>query len=227
MTGFDQFELWFENHSSSGGQAVVYQALANVKFNGSGLEQLAWLVTGANPDVWVRFVWQVDYGFVWTDTGEAESGQHVAADPETSNQISLSYNQFGFQFGPAHAGSPAGTLLIAEDASIPTLNQAVAGIGMDGAGTFAVAARPNQQLAFTPADPADLGYLITFGTYALDVGDVLEPATLNPPGTIAFPAGVTAMTAVLDSSNSWTVTPGAPQDPMLFRTYQAGIGFVS
>lgn len=231
MTQSDQFELWFGNQSGTGGQALVYQDLANVAFTGQGLQQLAWMVAGANPSVWIRFLWSVDYGFVWSDESQTASFQNQPADLQTANQVTLSHNQFGFLFSAPRAGSPAGTLLVAEDGSIPVANQALAGISMSQAGIFAVAAGPNRNLAFTPAASAALSYQITFGQYDFSVGDQIVAATLNPAGDVTFPTGVTVMTAVLDTANRWSVTSGAPS---LSRaagysvlTYQAGIGLVA
>ena len=87
MSESDQFELWFNNQSGVGGEACVYQPTTNVTFSGTGLQQLAWLMAGANPSVWVRFVWTVQYGFIWIDYGPVESFQKVAADLVTANKV--------------------------------------------------------------------------------------------------------------------------------------------
>ena len=56
MSESDKFELWFNNQSGAGGRACVYQPVANVTFSGTGPQQLAWLMAGANPSVWCSCV---------------------------------------------------------------------------------------------------------------------------------------------------------------------------
>ena len=209
MSESDQFELWFNNQSGVGGEACVYQPTTNVTFSGTGLQQLAWLMAGANPSVWVRFVWTVQYGFIWIDYGPVESFQKVAADLVTANKVTLSHNDHGFYFGTPQASTPSGSLIVVEDATVPTVNSAVAGITMGGAPSFSTPAAPNRTVVFAPASTTVLSYCITFGTYAFEVGDVITPATLNPAATIDF-SGTSVMTAVLDATNSWKVTPGGP-----------------
>lgn len=229
MTQGQQFQLWFGNQSTSGGQAVVYQDPANVIFGGSGLDQLAWMVAGANPNVWVRFSWSIAYGFLWSAASPAvDSQQIVAADLATANGITLSHNTNGFYFGSPKATSPAGSLLIAEDQSVPSTGQTIVGITMSGAGTLATAARPNTNLTFTPAGVAGLGYLLSFGSYNLEVGAVLTPSSLNPPATVVFPQGTTVMTAILGANNGWAVVPGPPAARRVesFVDYRAGVGIV-
>ncbi len=222
MTQSAELTLWFGNQSSQGGQACIYHNTANVTFSGGTPQQLAWMVAGANPSVWVKFTWSVDYGFLWIDRASNESFGRAPADLEDANQIPLSSNQYGFLFGTPQAGDPTGALLIQEDGTIPVGSQAVAGISMAGAGTFAAAAAPRQNLAFTPVDTASLGYAITFGPYDLSVGDSITPATLNPSGAITFPAGVTVMTARLNAANAWTVTQGEPSSlPKNYIHYRA------
>lgn len=233
MAGSQQLELWFGNQSSAGGKVCVYQPTGNATFNGTELDQLAWMVTGANPDVWVRFLWTVDYDFVWIDQGPTRSLQVERADLQGANQTTLSSNQYGFSFSNAVAGTPAGTVLIGEDGSVPVQNNVVAGIGMSGAGTLATPAKPNQNLAFTPVAEASLSYRITFGQYSFDVGDVITPTTLNPSATVSFASGVTVVTATLDASNTWHVSDGVPPDwssiknDVTYKTYRAGVGLVS
>lgn len=227
MEQTQQFELWFRNQSLSAGQAVVYQSTGNVSVSSAPLLQLAWMVAAANPSVYVNFSWTLGYNFVWSNVDdEIASEQVIAADPDSTNQVTLSFNQNGFTFGTPTASTQPGSLLIAEDASVPVESQAITGIGMSGAGTFALTASPNTNLMFTPTASTALTYLITFGTYGVETGDVI-PGTLNPPGTVAFPQGVTTMTATLSANNSWTITSGPPPSARDFIEYRAGVGVVS
>jgi hypothetical protein len=230
MVQGQEFQLWFGNQSTLGGQVVVYQDVSNATFVGSGLNQLAWMVAGANPAVWLRFSWTIAYGFLWSAaTPAVDSQQIVSADLATANGITLSHNANGFYFSSPRAASPSGALLIAEDQTVPSTNSAIVGIAMSRAGTLAAAARPNTNLSLTPVAAGSLGYQITFGNYNLEVGAVLTPSSLNPPAAIGFPQGTTVMTAVLGPSNGWTVAPGPPtsRHSDSFIDYRAGIGVVS
>ena len=209
MSESDQFELWFNNQSGAGGRACVYQPTGNVTFSGTGLQQLAWLMAGANPSVWVRFVWTVRYGFIWIDSGPVGSFQKIPADPVTANKVTLSHNAQGFYFGTPQASTPSGSLIVVEDATVPTVNSAIAGITMGGAPSFSTPAAPNRTAVFTPTSTTALSYCITFGNYTFQVGDVITPSMLSPAATIEF-SGTSVMTATLDATNSWKVTPGGP-----------------
>lgn len=220
------YELWFENQSTKAGTACVYQSETNVSANVQP-EQLAWMVCGANPSTWIQFKWTLDYAFLFIDQGPPRSQQVEPADLMTSNSTVLSHNQFGYLLGDPSVSAVNQSLSITEDASVPPINNAIVGIGMSGAGTFAVAASPNQTLIFNPVPTSGYSYSITFGPYTFQTGDVLDVATLNPPGVVQFPAGIFSMTAILDSSNQWTISPGAPakvQARGAVVVYEAGKG---
>jgi hypothetical protein len=220
-----QYVLWFQNQSTRAGKVCVYQNKGNVTANVPP-QQLAWMVTGANPSTAVQFIWSFDYAFVWIDQGPPRSQQIIPADLATANSTTLSRNEFGYNFSPPSTGV-TGQLAIKEDASVPAVNKTVAGIGMSLAGTFAVTAGPNQSLAFTPAALADTSYSITFGQYTFQVGDVIDPNALNTPGVISFPPGVFVMTAILSSANLWSIQPGSlltAKSTADVVVYQAGKG---
>lgn len=227
MAQNSQYELWFGNQSTNAGKACVYQNATNVNVN-LRPEQLAWMVYGANQSTWIRFKWNLDYAFDWIDQGPPRSSQVAAADLATSNSITLSHNDFGYFFSGQAAGTQ-GKLTIREDDSIPTVNQAIVGIGMSRAGTFAVAASPNQNLVFTPAPVSECTYSITFGQYTFQTGDVLDISALNPSGLIRFPTGVNSMTAILTSANQWDITAGVPPIEIVTAAlvYEAGVGVVA
>jgi hypothetical protein len=224
----NSYELWFNNKSTGGGTACVYQDLVNVTANVTPA-QLAWLAYGANPSTWILFRWTLDLSFIWIDQGPPRSQQTLPADLDVANFVTLYHNQFGYLFSAPSAGLQ-GSLSIQESASVPAVNSALAGIGMGGAGTFGAGASPNQKLVFTPAAVASYAYSITFGQYSFQAGDALNVAALNNPGTIRFPSGVLAMTATLDASNQWTISPGAPPLAAALLgeviVYEAGVGVV-
>jgi hypothetical protein len=97
---------------------------------------------------------------------------------------------------------------------VPAINKTFVGIGMSGAPTFAAPVNPNQVLTFKP-QPASSYLWITFGQYTFQAGHVLDLETLNPSSPVRFPPGFTSMTATVDATNAWTVTPGKPSDKLL------------
>ena len=69
---------------------------------------------------------------------------------------------------------------------------------MSGSTVYAVQARPNQNLAFSPRPR----YFIAYGDY--QEGDVIDVSTVNNPLELAFPPGVHALTTTLHADGSWT-----------------------
>lgn len=198
------YSLIFKNFSSNQGSGCVYQDSPNIA--NAQVMSLAWFSKVAAPQTTITFTWTIDYSFVWAETGQLipgvmfMAGQTFPADLSTTNSITLSYIGGAYQFQNQTAGASAGNLYIREDATVP-LKQASVGIGMSGAGTFVVQAQPNYNLIFTPHPK----YYITFGTFT--AGEVLDITSITQKAEIAFPPGVTSMTAILGQDNSWTVQP--------------------
>ena len=223
----NQMYLFFVNNSGSSGKVCVYQPPSNATFQGN-VEVLAWLLTGANQSTMIRFSWTTDYNFAWFDNAPPKSSQIIAASLDKANVVQFRKNQYGYYFQPPAKGAAA-NLAIQSDSTIPAVNNAVAGFGMAGAGTFAAPAGPNLRYVFIPVADADLSYGITFGAYSFAVSDPINVGTLNSPGTVRFPYGVDTMTATLSSANAWTITVGAPAGRAAgldIIHYEAGKGVV-
>lgn len=205
MSAPQNYVLWCVNNSSSPGNICVYQDAGNVALAGvSPLQTLAWLVVGSNPGGQIKFMWSTSYDFAWFNHGSTLTQSIVSAS--VGQKVVLSKNQYGYVFSTPVAGD-ASALTIATDTTIPATNSAIAGIGMDGAGTFGVSAMPNISTTFTPS--ANLSYWISFG-YNGDVNDVLNPASMNAPQQITFPPGIIVMTATYQTNGTWALTQGAP-----------------
>ena len=226
-----QYTIYFINQSGYAGNVCVFQDSANVVCNQGTPAVLAWMVTGANPSVQVNFKWQSDYNFVWFNYAAPETQQIIAASISTGSTVPLSYNQFGYYFKNPQAAS-AGLLSIQQDSSIPSINNAYAGIGMHGAGTFALTARPNIQSSYTPTVDGKLVYCIGFGAQ-FSLNEVIDLSTLAiTPGKISFPPGVYGMTVILNSRNLWDTYPGPPvakdaQSAGMVFDYEAGQGILA
>jgi hypothetical protein len=203
------YQLTTVNASSDYVDLCVYQTQPDLGV--ANVMSLAWFAEPAWPTTTVTFEWTIDYSFVWSQTGALVPGvvfraaQVWPADPSDTvlDQLLFGFNQgaYTFQNGTAVDTPQLGSLYIKELSTIP-LKEASVGIGMSGAGTFAVQAQPNQNLVFTPSPQ----YWVTAGTY--EQGVVLDIEQIGNSAPITFPPGVFAMTAILNPDNTWTVSPG-------------------
>ncbi len=199
-----QYSLNVINHSLMSGSACVYQESPNLAQQ--GFMKLAWFTKAMHPETQSAFQWNVDYSFVWAETGKLSSGvlflasQVVSADLSTKNRISLDYSGGAYYFQtPAIQGPQQGNLYIDESPNIPSANTTSVGVGMSGYGTFAAQAGPNLSAVYTPHPT----YYITFGTY--EQGQVMDATISTPCAEIKFPPNVYSMTAILGADNKWTI----------------------
>jgi hypothetical protein len=192
------------NNSSNSGTAYLYQTDPGLTQAGSP-SSLAWFAYGSNVGVTNQFQWSVAYSMLWSTTATLVPGVVVVAsqvlpcDLQTSNEATFTHNNFGYLLTGQTAGSPAGSIIIAEDGTIP-LNAASIGIGMSGAGTFAIPAQPNITAIFTP-NPA---YWIGFSLSPIKQGSVISTQAANS-ANIAFPNNMFTCTATLDGNNRWSL----------------------
>lgn len=228
MDAVTEYALWFVNNAAVGGNVCVFQNADNVTVSGGGeIKTLAWMVTGANTGSEIKFVWDTNYNYVWFNYTPILTQGITSAT--LGSQLTLSENQYGYIFSSPATGT-AGEFSVVMDQSIPAVNDTVAGIGMSGAGTFAVAAQPNITPRFTPAESADLTYLINFNCDNA-VNSVINLANITNATTITFPYGVDTMTATYNIDGTWTLTNGAPPQARSINSasnnqyiYQPGVG---
>lgn len=204
------YTLWFVNQSLNGGQVCIYHDAGNIGCNHADMQALAWRVEVANPRVEVCFQWSTDYNFIWFDSERTKTRQIIPAKVSSGSAVSLIRNSYGYDFQTSDEPLVNEKLSIKADASVLPQNSGRVAIGMDGAGTFALPVRPNTNVIFSPVPDSRLAYWISFGAYALDINDPIDPATLNLPSKFSFPANVTTLTAILNSQNEWTVHTGRP-----------------
>lgn len=194
----------FINNSSNPGYAYMFQS--NPGANLQGVLALAWFTYGLNSGSQATFQWEVDYNMFWSTTGVLAGGVNVIASQsmdctlQNNNEIGLTYNSFGFTFQDQTTSTTPGISFI-EDNTIPA-NTASVGIGMSGAGTFAVQAQPNMTANFNPTPT----YWLGFSLAPIKQGSVL--ITQNPTGVpqITFPASMFTATVTLSSTNVFSVT---------------------
>jgi rhizosphere induced protein len=197
----------FINNSVDQGDVCIFQQDPDI--SNPNVLSLAWFSKLVFPTTTVKFQWQINYSFVWGETGTLVPGvlfdasQTWGADLSTNNKVTLAY-QGAYTFENQTKGPQPGTLYIAEDSSLP-INQASVGIGMSGAGTFVVQAQPRLNLTFTPHPR----YWIAFGNFTQ--GQVLDIGQISNPFELDFPPNVYSITVTLNADNTWSesTTPEA------------------
>lgn len=199
-----QYSVNFKNNSDMSGDACIYQTDPDI--TDPNVMSLAWFSKAAHPTTRVLFTWQVNYSFVWSNTGLLKPGvvfiasQAWDADLSMKNQVGFTYQANAHTFKDLTQGPRNGSLYINQDNSIPPQIASV-GIGMSGSGTFVRQAEPNIDLVFTPHPE----YWITFGTFT--EGQVLDITEITHPAALEFPPNVYKLVATLNADNTWTVTP--------------------
>ncbi|MGZ4976104.1 MAG: hypothetical protein ACXV8O_03030 [Methylobacter sp.] len=194
----------FINNSNNAGSAYMFQS--NPGANLQGVLALAWFSYGTNPGTVASFQWEVDYNMFWSTTGVLAGGVNVVASQsksctlQSNNEIGLTYNSFGFTFQNQTTSSTPGISFL-QDNTIPA-NTASIGIGMSGAGTFAVQAQPNMTANFNPTPT----YWLGFSLAPIQQGSVL--INQNPTGVpqITFPPSMYTATVTLSSTNVFSVS---------------------
>lgn len=200
------YTINFFNNSSQEGSFCVFQQAPQEM--GPNVLALAWMAKLTNPGTQLTFSWDLDYCFIWDETGVLVPGitftasQVLAAGLTQNNLVTLTKGDGAYQFVHQTTGGQAGSLIVNNDATIP-INQASVGVGMSGAGTFAVQAQPNMTYVFTPRPQ----YWAAFGNFVQ--GQTLDTGEISSSVQLAFPPNTYDLDVTLNADNSWTVTPAA------------------
>lgn len=203
------YQLTFINNSPEDWTAAVYQKPPDL--GDYEVLSLAWFAKKAYTGTTVTFTWDINYNFVWAQTGQLipgvqfTAGETVDANLTSQNSLTLDYDPSSggaFYFlKPPKAGENNGTLYTPCTNHVPA-GMASVGIGMSGFGTYVVQAEPQLQAMFTPHP----NYWIVFGQYTQGlVLDITQIA--GSSAEVTFPADVYHMNATLDSGNNWTIAP--------------------
>ncbi|WP_021781127.1 hypothetical protein [Myxococcus hansupus] len=171
---------------------------------------LAWLASPYMivPGAEITFKWEINYSFVWAETGELTpgvsfvAGMSIDADP-TAGDTTNFVVQPGPNLTPAKPGNAPGTLTIYDDTLVPKQTFSV-GIGMGDAGTFAAQAGANLKHVFTPTP----SYWVAAGDDQ-KVGTVLDIQTVTQTAAAIYPDNTYALTATLQEDNTWLVEPSS------------------
>lgn len=200
-----QYSMTLKNESAQAWTFYVYQKAPQPSAN---VFSLAWFCSPYQIRVGnkIKFTWQIDYNFVWSDTGELIPGVTFEASgvkdcsPSGANVTEFSLNG-GPGFSDPKQGDPKGTLVINDASSVPN-NRFSVGIGMSGTGTYVAQAGTNLSHLFTPTP----SYWIAAGTNT-KVGSVLNIDTITQNKEAKFDPAVFDLNCVLNQSNTWDITP--------------------
>jgi hypothetical protein len=167
---------------------------------------LAWFARATAPSSRVTFTWNLDYSFVWSETGLLQPGinfsatQIAAADPNGQNIIQLTQDTYGATtFASPGVTGALGSLTVQQLANVVPSRTSV-GIGMAGSGTFAVQAAPNMTAVFTPHP----NYWVIFGNFV--TGDVIDVEDVTGAIEVTYGGALTSRTATLGLDNLISVS---------------------
>jgi hypothetical protein len=169
------YSLRLENASNFAGDFCVY---ATAPENKDSIYSLAWFTKRCVPESAATFLWDVNFSFMWEESGLLVPGVTFKADQDkptepndiARNSIVLTHEGGSYDFIPPYSPkhkTTKGNMGIFTDGTIPH-GKAALGIGINGASAFATQATPNFTFTFIP----HLRYWVTFGNYIK--GEVLD-----------------------------------------------------
>lgn len=199
-----QYSMTLHNESAQGWTFYVYQKAPQPS---ADVFSLAWFCSPYKIRVGnkIKFTWEIDYNFVWSDTGMLQPGVDFAASGvKDCSPAGDNTTEFSLTGGPGLSapvtGQPKGSLIINDAASVPN-NRFSVGIGMSGTGSYAVQAGTNLQHIFTPTP----SYWIAAGTNT-QIGSVLNIDTIAQTKQAKFDPAVFNIDCVLDDKNIWAIS---------------------
>lgn len=164
-------------------------------------QALAWFSKYSHPNSVVKFQWEIEWGFSWADVGALAPGvvytasEILTATPSV-NKVTLDYDK-AFRFVDPDQGEDPSLLYIQETASIPINSSGAVGITMAGETVYAVQARPNTSLTFTP-HPV---YYLAYGDFV--DGMVLDLSSINNPLALNYDKGIYSLAVTLNPNDTW------------------------
>lgn len=156
---------------------------------------------------YITFKWNIDYNFVWGNTGdlvpgvtfEAGGEKDATPDDKNSTEFDIASGAPGLS-DPVEDPKNTGTLVINDGENIPD-NVFSVGIGMSGTGTFVVQAGPNLHHLFTPTPV----YWVAAAN-EMQIGKVLDIQTITNTSEVDYPKNIYNMIASLDDSYKWQIS---------------------
>lgn len=203
-TSGTKYNLICENQSTTDWVFYVYQTMPSQP---SDIFSLAWFASPYKISVGskITFSWNIDYSFVWGNTGNVSPGVTFDAGGVKpcsltgANMTTFSLDNNAPQLSTPVSGGQAGSLTINEASNVPN-NVFSTGIGMSGYGTFVQQAFANTQQAYTPVPK----YWIAAANQ-MQMGVVLAQ-TVNQAASFDFPNNVYTVNATLKQDNTWIIS---------------------
>jgi hypothetical protein len=202
-----KYSLTVENRSHRSGSICVYTTSPDSQKIHNDLLSLAWFSKFAHPGTDVRFEWNINFSFVWSQTGTLLPGirffasEEKPAEPNSADKEKIYFNHdagaYRFTDMPRTKETPTGNLSIITRGNVPN-NDAAIGIGMGGNPALVVPATPNYTFTFIP----HIKYWLAFGTFT--EGEVLDlNAMTSEIHEVVFSSNVYDKAVKLNENNLW------------------------
>ncbi len=207
-----QYAVKCINHSVTNWYFYLYQRINNQ--SAGAMYSLVWMTSPykIGTDAFIKFVWSMQYGFFWFDTGPLQvgivplTGGSVPASLPSNNSTIFNIQGDTPAFSPPVAGEDSGKFYIMGGNTIPNL------VFSTGTGIACNAVFIQQTLANTPQlfNTAMGNGGVSYGVAATTIR--IQPAQVLTQGSIAnsllftFPVNTYSLTAVLAENNTWSVS---------------------
>jgi rhizosphere induced protein len=197
-----KYSLTCVNNSNELWTFFVYQRLPNQP---EQMFSLVWFASPYSiaPRDQITFEWQLNYNFMWANTGVLQPGVMFDADekkdcsPAGTNDTTFSLVSNPPTLSTPVVAQPAGNLIIHEGLNIPNSIFST-GIGMSGHGTFAQQAWPNTQQIYTPTPI----YYVAAAPWKMKLRSVLEQ-TVSMTSKVDFGPNIFSVTKTFTESHLW------------------------
>lgn len=196
-----QYSLTVEHKGTDTGDFCIYQTNDNQL---EDIHSLVWFSKRAHIDTRLKFKWNVDYGFTWSEQGVLvpgviyEASQNLPTDPSdvSRNSIAFTKRDDAFDFEETSIPTTHGRLGIICDDLIPARTASI-GVSMSGKSAFACTASPNMKYTFRPHPR----YWIAFGKF--EEGEVIDLNLMTRKFEITFRENQFDKVVCLTGSNNW------------------------
>lgn len=204
-----KYSLNINNNSNHVGDICIYTTASDSHLS-DNLTSLAWFNKRAHKGTSVAFSWELDYSFVWSETGKLTPGvsfiasQMIRADPSQHNRYNPNVAYFDkmegaycFAFDTHGKTTEKGRLGIYTGSSVAEAGASI-GIAIGGKAALVVDATPNFSFTFLP----NVKYWVAFGNF--EEGVVLDLNSMTNVYEIAFPINEFSKTLTLAPDNTWS-----------------------
>lgn len=169
----------------------------------------AWLTQPINATNQYVFTWDITWGFVWSAQGTGAGYQWNAsgklpANPNSQTDCAASFSYNGdFQLTATPSEPKGDTLWITDQPNIPvpSKQKSSVGVSLSGSPACVTNAGPNLGQTFT-LHPT---YYIDAGNYVQ--GQMVSGSSVTAYQQLAYTGGNTALTAILNQDNTWSIKP--------------------